>query len=82
MSKPQAIKAHRQSVKRRAKNRLYRGMMRDIFKRIRKSENKDEALELLPKVYSTVDRVAIKGIIHKNTAARYKSRITKFVNSL
>ncbi len=82
MARPQALKAHRKSLKRRARNRLYKGMMRDIIKRIRKSENKEEALKLLPRLYATVDRVASKGIIHKNTAARYKSRLTKFVNSL
>jgi len=82
MSKPQAIKANKQSKKRRAKNRMYKGKMRAIIREINSVQTKDEAIKLLPKVYSNVDKLAIKGIIHKNTAARYKSRLTKLANKL
>ena len=46
------------------------------------SADKNEAPEQLKKAISTIDRVATKGIIHNNNAARQKSKITKFVNNL
>jgi small subunit ribosomal protein S20 len=37
----------------------------------------DEARALLPAVYSVIDKTVQKGVVHANTAARYKSRLTK-----
>jgi small subunit ribosomal protein S20 len=52
--------------------------MRTEIKRFRslvENGKVDEAREILPAVYSVIDRTAQKGVIHRNTAARYKSRL-------
>jgi small subunit ribosomal protein S20 len=75
---PSALKAHRQNVVRRARNRDMRSMLRTGLKAIRTALNAgkiDEAKSLLGAATSLVDKMAGKGIIHKNTAGRYKSRI-------
>lgn len=41
----------------------------------------EEAEKALPKVCKTIDQTAAKGTIHKNAAARYKSRLTKRLNT-
>jgi len=46
------------------------------------SDDKSELNSLLSKAYQLCDKAAGKGIIHKNTAARKKSRLTKAVNKL
>lgn len=73
-----ALKAHRQNVVRRSRNRDMRSTLRTGLKAIRAALNAgkiDDAKALLSKATSLVDRMAGKGIIHKNTAGRYKSRI-------
>ena len=47
-----------------------------------KSEDRTELNALLSKVYQLCDKAAGKGILHKNTAARKKSRLTKAVNKI
>lgn len=46
------------------------------------SEDKTELNAMLSKVYQLCDKAVSKGILHKNTAARRKSRLTKAVNKL
>mgnify|MGYP006206002097 CR=1 FL=1 len=78
-----AKKRMRQNEIRRARNRQRRSEMRTEIKKFRQllSEQKtEEARELLKDVYAVIDRSAQKGIIHSNTAARYKSRLTKHLN--
>ncbi len=73
-----ALKANRQNVKRREANRSMRAKLRTGLKSIRKSlDGKDVpgAKAALTKLQSLVDKMATKGIIHKNTASRYKSRL-------
>jgi small subunit ribosomal protein S20 len=75
---PSALKAHRQNVQRRQHNRDLRSTLRTGLKAIRAALNDgkiDDAKALLSKTTSLVDKMAGKGIIHKNTAGRYKSRI-------
>lgn len=75
---PSALKAHRQNVQRRQHNRDMRSALRTGLKAIRAALNDgniDDAKALLSKTTSLVDKMAGKGIIHKNTAGRYKSRI-------
>ena len=75
-----AEKAHRQSVERRDHNRELRGSLRTALKKIRAAID-DNDLETanarLNDTFSLVDKMSNKGIIHKNTAGRYKSRIIK-----
>lgn len=73
-----ALKAHRQNVVRRSRNRDLRSSLRTGLKAIRAALTAgkiDDAKALLSKATSLVDKMAGKGIIHKNTAGRYKSRI-------
>jgi small subunit ribosomal protein S20 len=76
---PSALKAHRQNVKRREHNRELRSKLRTGLKAIRaalETGKVDDAKALLTATTSLVDRMAGKGIIHRNTASRYKSRLT------
>ena len=78
-----AEKRMRQNERRRAINRRRRSQMRTEIKRFRQllSEKKvDDAQGMLKEVYSVIDRSAQKGTIHSHTAARYKSRLTKYLN--
>jgi len=77
-----AKKRIRSSEKKRLHNRYYLKTTRTYMKRVRASKEKAEAEELLKLVYSMVDKLAKKNIIHKNNAANKKSKLTKFVNSL
>jgi small subunit ribosomal protein S20 len=73
-----ALKANRQNVKRRDHNRQMRSKLRSALKSIRVSlDAKDltAAKAALSQTVSIVDKMATKGIIHRNTAGRYKSRL-------
>jgi small subunit ribosomal protein S20 len=73
-----ALKANRQNIKRRAHNRELRSRLRTALKAIRAAldaTDLDGARAALGKTVSIVDKMATKGIIHRNTAGRYKSRL-------
>ena len=73
-----ALKANRQNIKRREHNRQMRSKLRTALKAIRASlDAKDltAAKAALSQTVSIVDKMASKGIIHRNTAGRYKSRL-------
>lgn len=72
-----AKKRIKQTLKRRQHNRYYVKTTRNAVKRIRQAKDKKEVVESLPKVVSMIDKLAKKGVIHKNKAARLKSRIAK-----
>ena len=74
-----ALKANRQNIKRREQNRQMRSRLRTALKAIRASLDEKDlegAKTALSKTVSIVDKMATKGIIHRNTAGRYKSRLT------
>jgi small subunit ribosomal protein S20 len=74
-----ALKANRQNIKRREHNRQMRSRLRTALKSIRASLDAKDlkgAKEALQATVSIVDKMATKGIIHRNTAGRYKSRLT------
>jgi small subunit ribosomal protein S20 len=73
-----ALKAHRQSLVHRERNRQYRSQLRSTLKQIRVAIAKDTAAakKQLSHAVSLIDKMAGKGIIHRNTASRYKSRLT------
>ncbi len=74
-----ALKAHRQSLKNREHNRHYRSRLRTALKNVRSAiegNDKAAAKSALREVVSLIDKLASKGIIHKNAAGRYKSRLT------
>jgi small subunit ribosomal protein S20 len=73
-----ALKANRQNIKRRDQNRQMRSRLRTALKAIRTSldsNDVDGAKAALSQTVSLVDKMATKGIIHRNTAGRYKSRL-------
>jgi small subunit ribosomal protein S20 len=74
-----ALKANRQNVKRREHNRQMRARLRTALKSIRTSLDAKDlagAKAALSRTSSIVDKMATRGIIHRNTAGRYKARIT------
>ena len=74
-----ALKANRQNIKRREHSRQLRSKLRTALKAIRASldaKDIDGAKAALSNTVSLVDKMATKGIIHRNTAGRYKSRLT------
>ncbi len=75
-----SLKRVRQAEKRRNQNRLKKLKLRKLLKEIKGTKEKDEFLKLFPKVQKTVDMSVQKGIIHKNTAARIKSKLMLKVN--
>jgi len=82
---PQARKRARQAEKSRSHNTSMRSMMRTYVKKVLKAiteGNKKVALEAYKSAVSVIDRVAGKGIIHKNKAARHKSRLNKKIKEL
>jgi small subunit ribosomal protein S20 len=73
-----ALKAHRQSLKNRERNREYRSRLRGALKAIRAAldgKNVAAAKAALKDTVSLVDKMASKGVIHRNAAGRYKSRL-------
>lgn len=80
-----AAKRHRQSEKKRLMNRAVRSKVRSGMKKFLDavdSKNKDSASEQLQVVTKLIDTAAGKGVYHKNTAARTKSRLHKKLNSM
>jgi len=80
-----AIKRHAQSLKRREANRSNRSRLRGQLKKLRAAaadKDLETARRLLPGTLSLIDRSIQKGVLHENTAARHKSRLTRLVNSL
>jgi small subunit ribosomal protein S20 len=78
-----ALKAHRQSVVRREKNRQFRSKLRTALKSIRSAvdgNDVEKAKAQLAETSSLIDKMSSKGIIHDNAAARYKSRIQLSLN--
>jgi small subunit ribosomal protein S20 len=77
-----ALKAHRQNVQRREHNRQLRTRLRRALRDIRAAIDDGDVTQVkdaLQNTISLVDKMAGKGIIHRNTAARYKSRLSSRV---
>ncbi len=77
-----AKKRIRSTEKKRELNRYQLKSARTFVKKLRATENKEEAMELYKKVSSMIDKLAKNNIIHKNKAANNKSKLAKYVNSL
>jgi small subunit ribosomal protein S20 len=74
-----ALKAHRQSLKNREHNRQFRSRLRGALKNVRSAIAGNDlaaARTALKQTISLIDRMASKGIIHRNAAGRYKSRLS------
>jgi small subunit ribosomal protein S20 len=74
-----ALKSHRQSLKNREHNRQFRSRLRNALKSVRAAVDGNDlaaAKTALKATISLIDKMASKGIIHRNAASRYKSRLT------
>jgi small subunit ribosomal protein S20 len=72
----------RQATKRRERNKYYGKTTRNAISIIRETAEKKEATEKLPLTIAMIDKLARRGVIHKNKAANLKSGLVKKVNSL
>ena len=77
-----AKKRIRQSEKRRVHNKLYAKTMRNAVRELRDLTDKKEAEAQLPKVYSVLDKLAMRNVIHKNKASNLKGKLQKHVSAL
>lgn len=81
----QARKRTRQNTKRRQHNASQRSMVRTYIKRVNsaiEAKSYELATEAYNKAVPVIDRMADKGIIHKNKAARHKSRLNAAIKAL
>ncbi|MCI0710994.1 MAG: 30S ribosomal protein S20 [Chloroflexi bacterium] len=80
-----AIKRIRTNERKHQRNRVYRSRTRTELKKAQDqivAGNKEEAIAQVREAISMLDKSADKGIIHKNNAARRKSRLMKRLNEL
>ncbi|NLD72407.1 MAG: 30S ribosomal protein S20 [Chloroflexi bacterium] len=80
-----SIKRARQNIKRRARNRAVMSRSRTAVSkatRLVATGDKDEARQAVIEAISEVDKAASKGVIHRNKAARRKSRLMAKLNSM
>jgi small subunit ribosomal protein S20 len=76
-----AKKAMRQARRHAIVNRAQRSTLRTALKRVRAAGTKEEAASAYAAAVRLLDRAARKGLIHKNNAARSKSRLAKFIRT-
>jgi small subunit ribosomal protein S20 len=72
----------RQATKRRERNKYYGKTTRNAIRDLKEIKTGKEAGEKLVDVISMVDKLAKKGIIHKNKAANLKSKLSRKVNAV
>ncbi len=78
-----ALKEIRKNSRRRTRNRLVRGSTRTAVKRAHRAVQARDANtpETVSAAFSALDKAANKGVIHRNAAARRKSRLAKKVKT-
>ena len=72
--KKSAIKTLKQSIVKRKRNVIKKRALKEVIKKTDKREG-------MPKAQSTIDKIAKSGFIHKNKAARLKSRLSKRIKN-
>ena len=81
-AKGTVLKRVRQSRKANAKNKHYKSIVKSATKKVLSETKKEEASKLAGSAFSAIDKVASKGVIHKNKAANQKAKISKYLNNL
>ena len=84
-TKKQARKRHRQSLERRMRNKSVRSRVRRQMRIMRAAIEEGDAAkaqELLPETFSVIDVGWRRGVLHRNTASRYKARMAKQVQAV
>lgn len=82
---PSALKRYRQSQRRRLINQMNRHRLKTQLKKLRAAIGTGKAADvkaILPETFGVIDRSVQKGVIKKNTARRYKSRLAKRISAL
>jgi len=74
-----AKKRIRTSKKANLRNRQYRSVLRTVLRKVRESDTTETRTESLNAAVSTLDRLVLKGILHKNNAARKKSNLYRLI---
>jgi small subunit ribosomal protein S20 len=80
-----ALKRQKQNEKRRLRNVHIRSTLKTLVKKVRlavEAKDIDKARTALAEAIPTINKAKSQGVIHKNTASRNVSRLTKLVNSL
>lgn len=80
-----ALKRHKQSLKRAARNRAVRTRIKNVIKDVRvalQQQDKEQAAAALMQATVVLDKAASKGVVHWKMAARKISRLTKAVNQV
>jgi small subunit ribosomal protein S20 len=72
----------RQAEKHKLRNRHYKSLVKTEIKKFLATDSKENSEKQLQNVYSLVDKVAQKGILHKNRAAGIKSRLSRHLNKI
>lgn len=75
-------KRMRSDKKRRMRNRQMRSAVRSAEKKVRQAKSKDEGLANLATATSLLDKASSKGITHRRTVARKKSKLAKMINAM
>jgi|TARA_B100001540_G_scaffold239059_1_gene213570 small subunit ribosomal protein S20 len=81
-AKGTVLKRVRQSEKANARNKNYKTAMKTALKKVLNETNKEKALEMADKAFSTIDKTASRGVIHKNKAANQKAKISKHIKNI
>ncbi|HEY0060443.1 MAG TPA: 30S ribosomal protein S20 [Flavisolibacter sp.] len=72
----------RQASKRRERNRYYGKTTRNAIRDLKTITEKSAAGEKAPEVISMIDRLAKRGVIHKNKASNLKRKLSRRVNAI
>ena len=77
-----AQKRIRSDEKKRLQDRLEHKTARNAIKKLKEVKTKKKGISMLPNVFSLIDKLSKKNIIHSNKAANLKSKLNNFVSSL
>ena len=77
-----AIKRIRTSSKQRLVNRQFKHRLHTLTKAVMEADSREKAQTSLTRVVPLIDKLAAKGLIHRNKAAHRKSRLAKHINTI
>jgi len=72
----------RSDSKKRMRNRKIKSSVKSMEKKVRQAQDKAQAQANLPKASAMLDKAAAKGVLHRKTVSRQKSRLAKRVNAM
>ena len=77
-----AVKRVRQSARRQVRNKADLSRIKTLIKNVRSATEKKNAEAALKTAVKFLDRLAAKGVIHRNKASNQKSKLTRFVRAM